>query len=118
MSWLIGLLITVIVMTIAFLIISKLPIGVEIDSLQKAFISAVIFGILNWLVSPLVGFFKWTFILGPIAFVINVIIFGIAAMLVEGFRLRWGIWSAVLGAIALAIVNHLLSTFLVRFTPL
>jgi putative membrane protein len=40
--------------------------------------------------------------------VINAIIFGLAAWLVEGFRLRWGIWSALLGAIALGFINSLL----------
>ena len=118
MNWLISLVVTVVVITIAFLIISKLPIGVEIDSLPKAVISAVVFSLLNWLVSPLASFFKWTFFLAPIAFVINVIVFGLAAMLIEGFRLRMGIWSAVLGAIALSIVNHVLFNLLARFSPI
>jgi putative membrane protein len=113
----IGLILTVVVMTIAFLIISKLPIGVEIDSLPKAAISAIVFGLLNWLATPLANFFKWTFFLAPIAFVINVIVFGLAALLIEGFRLRWGVWSAVLGAIALSIVNHVLFNVLGRFVP-
>ncbi len=112
MTWLIGLLLTVVVMTIAFLIISKLPIGVEIDSLPKAVISAIVFGLLNWLASPLESFFRFTFLLSPIAFVINVIVFGLAALLVDGFRLRWGIWSAVLGAIALTIVRSILHKFI------
>ena len=117
MNGLISIILTVVVMTIAFLIISKLPIGVEIDSLPKAAISAVVFGLLNWLVSPLASFFKWTFLLAPMAFVINVIVFGLAALLIEGFRLRWGIWSAVLGAIALSFVNSILFNVLGRFLP-
>ncbi len=40
--------------------------------------------------------------------VINAAIFGLAAWLVEGFRLRWGIWSALLGALALGFINSLL----------
>jgi putative membrane protein len=38
-----------------------------------------------------------------------VVIFGLAAWLIEGFRLRWGVISAIIGAIALAIVNSILS---------
>jgi putative membrane protein len=35
-------------------------------------------------------------------------VFGIAAALVEGFRLRFGFWSLILGAISFAIVNSIL----------
>ena len=107
----IGLFITWLVTTISFLIISKLPIGVEIDSLGKAAISAVVFGILNAILRPILGFFTFPFIIltfGLFMFVLNAIIFGLAAALVPGFRLRWGFWSALIGAIALSLVNSLL----------
>ena len=106
-----GLLITWIVTTISFLIISRLPIGVEIDSLGKAAISAAVFGILNALLRPVLGFFTFPLIivtLGLFLFVLNAIIFGLAAWLVPGFRLRWGIWSALIGSIALSIINSLI----------
>jgi putative membrane protein len=45
---------------------------------------------------------------GLFMIVINAAIFGLAAWLVDGFRLRWGIWSALLGAIALGFINSLL----------
>ncbi|MEB3292382.1 MAG: phage holin family protein, partial [Synechococcales bacterium] len=90
MAWLIPLLVTLVVVTLSLLIISKLPLGVEVDSLPIAFVSAIVFGILNALLSPLVNFFKWTILLFPIALVLNVIIFGLSAKLVEGFRLKWG----------------------------
>jgi putative membrane protein len=47
--------------------------------------------------------------LGLFSVVINAIIFGLAAWLVEGFRLRWGIWSALIGSIALAVLNSLIN---------
>lgn len=99
------------VTSVSFFIISKLPLGVEIDSFEKAMISAAVFGLVNALVRPLfVGHF------GPFALptfslfaiVINAAIFGLAAWLVHGFRLRWGIWSALLGAMALGFINSLL----------
>ena len=43
---------------------------------------------------------------------LNAIIVGLAALLVTGFRLRWGVWSALSGAIALSIVNSLMSNLL------
>lgn len=110
-----GIIITWIVTTISFLIISRLPLGVEIDSFGKAAWSAAVFGILNALVRPIIAFFAFpiTFLtLGLFSIVINAIIFGLAALLVNGFRLRWGIWSAIIGTIALSIVNSLLFSLL------
>ena len=103
-----GILIVWLVTTISFLIISKLPIGVEVDSFGKAAISAAVFGVLNALLRPILGFFTFPFIIltfGLFIFVLNAVIFGLAAALVPGFRLHWGFWSALIGAIALSIVN-------------
>jgi putative membrane protein len=110
-----GLLISWIVTTISFLLISRLPLGIEIDSVKKAIISAAVFGILNAILRPILFFFTFPFIIltfGLFAFVLNAIIFGLAAFLVPGFRLRWGIWSALIGAIALSIINSLLFNLL------
>lgn len=110
-----GILITWLVTTISFLIIARLPLGVEIDSFGKAAVSAAVFGVLNALLRPLLGFFTFPLILltlGLFLFVLNAIIFGLAAALVTGFRLRWGIWSALLGSIALSLINSLLFNLL------
>ncbi len=111
-----GLLVSWLVTTLSFLIISRLPIGVEIDSFGKAAISAVVFGILNAILRPILGFFTFPLIFltfGLFLFVLNAIIFGLAAAIVPGFRLRYGIWSALIGAIALSVINSLLFNLLV-----
>ena len=105
------ILISWLVTSVSFFIISKLPIGVEISSFNKALISAAVFGILNALVRPVFVLLGLPFIwitFGLFTIVINAIIFGLAAWLVEGFWLRWGIWSALLGAVALGFINSLL----------
>ncbi|MGF1677188.1 MAG: phage holin family protein [Rivularia sp. (in: cyanobacteria)] len=107
-----GLILTWLVTAISFIIISKLPIGVEIDSFGKALMTAAVFGILNALLLPVLTFFTLPFIilsLGLFFFVLNSIIFGISAAIVPGFRLRYGFWSSTIGSIALAIVNSILS---------
>ncbi|NJM20539.1 MAG: phage holin family protein [Richelia sp. RM2_1_2] len=107
-----GLILTWLITAISFIIISKLPIGVEIDSFGKALMTAAVFGILNALLLPLLTFFTLPFIilsLGLFFFVLNSIIFGISAAIVPGFRLRYGFWSSTIGSIALAIVNSILS---------
>jgi putative membrane protein len=114
-----GLILTWVVTTVSFLIISKLPIGVEIDSFGKALISAAVFGILNAILRPILAFFTFPFIiitLGLFFFILNAAIFGLAAYLVPGFRLRWGFWSALLGSIALAIINSILWSVLAPIT--
>lgn len=105
------ILITWFVTALSFLIISKLPIGVEIDSFSKALMSAAVVGILNALLLPILTFFSFPLIIltiGLFFFILNSIIFGIAAYLVNGFRLRYGFWSALIGSIALAVINSAL----------
>ena len=108
----IGLLLTWLITTISFLIISRLPfLGIEIDSFGKAAISAAVFGILNAVLLPMLTFFTFPFIiltLGLFFFILNAITFGLAAAIVNGFRLRYGIWSAIVGSLALAIINSIL----------
>jgi putative membrane protein len=121
MSWLLWILIAWIVTAVSLFIISKLPLGVEIASFKIALISAAVFGVLNALIRPILSFlaFPLTFItFGLFAIIINAIIFGLAAWLVSGFRLRWGFWSALLGAILLGIINSILFQILGKLIPL
>jgi putative membrane protein len=86
--------------------------GVEIDDFKKALISSAVFGLVNALVRPLLVliFLPATLIFAGsfITFILNVVMFALAAKLVEGFSLRWGIWSAVIGALALSFINSVL----------
>ena len=105
------LLVSVLVTAISLFIISKLPIGIEIDSFPKAIIAAIAFGIINGILHFFATPLEWiTF--GLFAIVVNIIAFGLAAAAVEGFRLRHGIWSAIVGSFALGFVNSLIDKFL------
>ncbi len=113
----VSLLITWVITAISLFIISKLPTGVEIDGFQKALISAGVFGILNALIKPILQVlaFPITFLtLGLFSLIINAIIFGLAAWLVTGFRLRWGFWSALIGTLALSFINSILFSLLAK----
>lgn len=112
----IPLLISILVLAVSLLIISKIPpVGVEIDNPIKALIAGAIIGILNgiWAFLPnaLTKTIGWLS-LGIVPLIGSIIVFGLAAWLVEGFRLRWGLWSAILGAILLAIVSSILNWLL------
>lgn len=112
-------LISVVVLAISLLIISKIPpVGVEIDSPVKALLGGAIIGAFNgfWAFLPQsIRTITWIFTLGIVPLLGSIIVFGFAAWLIEGFRLRWGIWSAIMGALALAIVSSLLKVVLGAF---
>lgn len=100
------------VTSVSLFVISKLPfLGVEIDSFEKAMASAAAFGILNALQVPA---FKYLGLplnvlnITVVAILVNAGIFGLAAWLISGFRLRRGIVSALLGSLALAFINSFL----------
>lgn len=86
--------------------------GVEIEDFKKALISSAVFGLLNLLVRPILGIFTLPLSLIFSSFIVtllmNMVIFGLAAWLVRGFYLRWGIWSALIGALALSFINSIL----------
>lgn len=111
----IGFLISVVVISISLFIISKLPTGVEIDSPIAALVGGALIGAFNGLYYIFPNWFRGAtaiLSLGIIPLVGSIIVFGLAAWLVEGFRLRWGIGSAILGAIALAIISSILNAIL------
>ena len=107
-----GLLVEWLVISVSLIVISKLPTGIEIDGFKNAAIWAVLFGILNTLVRPIIGFFTLplTLIFSGflVSVVLNMIIFSIASSLVEGFRLRSGAWSALIGSVSLSLVSALI----------
>ena len=111
---------------IVLLIVAWLPLGVEVDSFPIALLAAVLIGLLGtlliwplklvlgpvWavtslggLISPVSLLFNW---------VITVILFGLAAWLIQGFRLKNGVVSAILGG----IVYTVLSTVILRILGL
>lgn len=110
MGWIILWLVT----AVSLYIIAQLSqfTGVEIDGFQKALISSAVFGLLNLLVRPILAAVTFPisiiFTHFLITLVLNMIIFGLAAWLVNGFRLRWGIMSALIGALALSFINSLI----------
>lgn len=111
----IGFLISVVVLAVSLLIISKLPLGVEVDNPVVALLAGGIIGAFSGLWGLFPNWFRTAnalVSLGLIPLIGSIIVFGLAAWLIQGFRLRWGIGSAILGAIALSIVNSILVAIL------
>lgn len=111
MEGLIGLIITWIVTAVSLVLISQLNIGITVTSFGKAMIAALVIGLVNAILGPVVSFLALPFTictLGLFALVVNALLFWVAAALVEGFALRNGFWSALLGSVLLSIINSVL----------
>ena len=99
------------------LLISYLPLGVEMQSFPVALLAAVVIGLLGTLlILPLKALFAlpWLLtsfggLLQPISLIYNwiitIILFSLAAWLIQGFRLKNGLISAILGALAYSIIS-------------
>ncbi|MFZ9973593.1 MAG: phage holin family protein [Vulcanococcus sp.] len=105
------------VRALVLLIVAALPLGVEVDGFGVALLSSVVIGLLGTLlVLPLKALLAlpWAItslggLISPISWlynwVITVILFALAAWLIQGFRLRNGLVSAVLGAVVYAVLS-------------
>ena len=105
------------VRALVLLLVAVLPFGVELAGFQAALASAVTIGLLGtllilplkfvlalpWAVASLGGLIapvSWMF-----DWLITVILFGLAAALIDGFRLKHGMRSAVFGAVAYSVIS-------------
>ena len=102
---------------IILLLIASLPLGVEFEGFGAALLSAGAIGLLGSLLTlPLKALFllPWAVtslggLIQPISLLFNwlitAILFGLAAGFVDGFRLKNGVFSAILGSLAYSIIS-------------
>ena len=102
---------------LVLLVVAALPLGVEVVSFVTALWAAGLIGLLGtllilplklvlgpvWAITSLGG------LISPVSFLFNwiiaVILFGLAAWLIQGFRLKNGLLSAVLGAVVYSVIS-------------
>lgn len=85
--------------------------GVTLTGVLPAFVGAVVLGMVNAIIRPIliVLTFPLTLVtLGFFIFVVNAICFGLAAALVPGFGVS-GFWSALGGALIVSVVSWIVS---------
>jgi putative membrane protein len=88
--------------------------GIEFDGIAALFFAAVVLGILNAIVRPLVLLVTFPInlvTLGLFTFVINGAMLKLASAVVRGFSVT-GFWSAVIGALLLSLISFALSLFI------
>lgn len=98
------------VTTVSLLIITRLPLGVTVRDAGTAVVAALVLGLLNALLGPILRFLSFPFIfltLGLFAIVINAFLLWLTGKLVTGFRVD-GVLNAILGAVVLGILNALI----------
>lgn len=106
------LLVIWLVTAISLLIISQIDFfGIEVKDFGTALVVAVVLGILNALLKPILSFVSFPLIIltfGLFSVVINAAIFWLAAGLVSGFKLKGGCLSALIGPLVLGLINSVL----------
>jgi putative membrane protein len=89
--------------------------GVIVSGFYAALVTAIILGLLNAIIKPIIVFFTLPInllTLGLFAFVINALLFWFASTIVKGFEVS-GFWPAFWGALIMTIVSWLIN-FLLR----
>jgi len=100
--------------TLGLLVIAEFIQGINIDGFYAALIAAVVLGILNTIVRPILFILTLPITiltLGLFAFVLNAALFLFAASFIEGFAVD-SFWYALLGSLLMSLVSTLGSRFI------
>ena len=100
----------------ALLLVAYLYSGVEVKSFTGALVAALVIGLFNTVLRPVLVVLTLPvtmLTLGLFILVINGLMFWVVAQLVGGFHVA-GFWSAVGGALLYSIVSWALSTLLLK----
>jgi len=109
-----GLLIRWVSTAFALWLTSLVVRGIEVDGILPLFFAAVVLGIFNAILRPLVLLVTFPInlvTLGLFTFVINGAMLKLTGDVVRGFSIH-GFWSAVVGALLLSVFSFLLNLFI------
>ncbi|TNJ39440.1 phage holin family protein [Chlorobaculum thiosulfatiphilum] len=99
--------------TAVYVTANLLP-GIAIRSFGAALIVALVLGLVNVLIKPVLVFFSIPFLivtLGLFMLVINALMLQLASLLVDGFAVQ-SFWWAMLGSLCISVVAWLMSAVL------
>lgn len=101
---------------VALLIVAYLLPGINVASFGSALIAALVLGLLNTLVKPVLILLTLPITvvtLGLFLLVLNALVFWFAGSILKGFEVA-GFWWALLGALVYSVVSGLLSRLLIQ----
>lgn len=99
---------------VAILIVAYLVPGIHVDSFWVALLVAVVLGLLNAVLKPILILLTLPITLltlGLFVLVINALVLLVVSALVPGFSVD-GFWAAVLGGIVLALVHAIFNSLM------
>ncbi len=108
------LLVRILLSAIAVVVIAKLMSGVSVDDYITAIVVAVVLGVLNMFVRPILVILTLPVTLltfGLFLLIINAIIILLADSLIDGFSVS-GVWSALIFSLLLTILESIFFSFL------
>jgi putative membrane protein len=100
--------------SISLLVVVNIVSGISVSSWQTAIVAALVLGLLNAFLRPLIIFLTLPvniLTLGLFTLLVNGFMFYLAAMLVRGFVIA-GYWNAFLGALVFSIISFLLNVLI------
>jgi putative membrane protein len=103
----------------ALLLVAYLYQGVEVRSFTAALIAALVIGLLNAVVRPILVILTLpvtVLTLGLFLFVINALMFWAAASLLDGFEVR-GFVAALIGSLIYSVIGMVIESALERLFP-
>lgn len=103
-----------VVSALSLLIVAGLFQNIWFDSLTAAFVAALILGLINAIIRPILQILSLPVTIltfGLFALVINAVLLEVTALLVRGFHVH-GFWTAFFGSIVLSIVSSILQAVL------
>jgi putative membrane protein len=109
-----GILIRIVVNTLAIVIAAKTIPGTEVQGASSALIAGLVLAIVNAVVRPILLFLTLPLTLltlGLFLFVLNALCLWLTSAVVSGFEI-YGFWPAFFGALIVGAVSFLLNAFL------
>lgn len=103
----------IIVTSFALLLVAEFLPGIRIDGLAPAILAAMVLGILNAIVRPILVILTLpitVLTLGLFIFVINALLFLFVASFIDGFYVA-GFWTALFGSMLVSIVSAVVNKF-------
>ena len=103
----------------ALLLVAYLYPGVSVESFLAAAIAALVLGLVNAIIRPVLILFTLpatVLTLGLFIFVINGLLFWFVGSFIEGFTVA-GFWSGVFGAIIFSLISWALAALVFKSTP-
>lgn len=111
-----NLLLAWLVNALCLLAVAMLVPGVHITGFGSALVGALVLGVVNTLIRPVLSLLTLPITLltlGLFSFVINAAMFGLAAFLIRGFGVD-GFWPALWGALAFGVLSWIANAILLR----